>query len=237
MTSFRRRNQRTARARARDYETKTVNPALVEQFVTDGGLSTSITPNLSGCLGRSHQQSSRRTAWTLLSHAVPPALRKGWWELVLEPKNPASPTTQIDVAALDDEIAIAIECKSSASPSKRTQFQNDLAKHGLIRERFTGSARSQFPAVHKRQVVLAMVLSNILLSENDRTRAKDQNIALLDELDLLYYEHLVAHLGPAARYQFLADMLPGNGPWIGTETPCNQDKNGWVQLLFILNYS
>jgi DGQHR domain-containing protein len=133
----------------------------------------------------------------------------GGAELVLEPKNARSPTTQIDVAALDDEIAIAIECKSCEVPTKRPQFQGELGKHALVRDRFTASARTQFPATHKRQVVLAMFLSNILLSENDRTRAGDQNIMLFEDSDLDYYEQLVAHLGPAARYQFLADMLPG----------------------------
>jgi DNA sulfur modification protein DndB len=54
-----------------------------------------------------------------------------------------------------------------------------------------------------------MFISNIVLSENDKLRAKEANVILLDECDLDYYETLVAHIGPAARYQLLAELLPG----------------------------
>jgi Holliday junction resolvase len=218
-----------ARARARDYETKTVNPALVEQFVTEGWAVDK--PNRKSVRLRkpkSHGSHLEDRVWTLFYRMQFPLLSgKGGGELVLEPKDPGSPTTQIDVAALDNEIAIAIECKSSEQPTKRPHFQNDLAKHGLIRERFTSCSRSQFPAAHKRQVVLAMFLSNTLLNDNDRARARDQNIILFDDHDLEYYEHLVSHIGPAARYQFLADMLPGKTvPGLELRLPAVKTKMG-----------
>jgi DGQHR domain-containing protein len=218
-----------ARARARDYETKTVNPALVDQLVAEGWTEDKRNKK-SVRLRRpkSHSTYLEDRVWTLFYRMRFPLLSgKGGAELILEPKNPEGPTTQIDVAALDNEIAIAIECKSSENPAKRAQFQNDLAKHGLIRERFTSCARTQYPTTHKRQVVLAMFLSNILLTDNDRSRAKDQNIVLFDEDDLDYYENLVAHLGPAARYQFLADMLPGKTvPGLELRLPAIKTKMG-----------
>lgn len=218
-----------ARARARDHETKTVNPALVEQLVADGWtVDQKNKKSVRLRRPKSHGTHLEDRVWTLFYRMQFPLLSaKGGAELILEPKSSESPTTQIDVAALDNEIAIAIECKSSENPSKRAQFQNDLAKHGLIRERFTYCARTQFAATHKRQVVLAMFLSHILLSDNDRTRAKDQNIILFDEHDLEYYEHLVSHIGPAARYQFLADMLPGKTvPGLELRLPAVKTKMG-----------
>ncbi len=152
-----------ARARARDYETKTVNPALVEQLIADGWtVDQRNRKSVRLRKPKSHGNHLEDRVWTLFYRMQFPLLSaKGGAELTLEPKNPESPTTQIDVAAFDSEIAIAIECKSSENPTKRPQFQNDLAKHGLIRERFTFCARTQFPAAHKRQVVLAMFLSHI----------------------------------------------------------------------------
>jgi DGQHR domain-containing protein len=218
-----------ARARARDYDTKTVNPALVDQLLGEGW--TVDKPNNKSVRLRKpkpHSVYLEDRVWILFYRMRFPLLSgKGGAELVLEAKNPESPTTQIDVAALDNEIAIAIECKSSENLTKRPQFQNDLAKHGLIRERFTAFARTQFPATHKRQVVLAIFLSNILMTDNDRTRAKDQNIIVFDEHDLDYYENLVTHLGPAARYQFLADMLPGKTvPGLELRLPAIKTKMG-----------
>jgi len=218
-----------ARARARDYETRTVNPALVDQLIADGWtIDKRNKKSVRLRKPKSHSTYLEDRVWVLFYRMRFPLLSgKGGAELVLEPKNPESPTSQIDVAALDSEIAIAIECKSSENLTKRPQFQNDLAKHGLIRERFTASARSQFSTTHKRQIVLAMFLSNILLTDNDRTRAKDQNIILFDEHDLDYYEHLVSHLGPAARYQFLADMLPGKTlPGLELRLPAIKTKMG-----------
>jgi DNA sulfur modification protein DndB len=218
-----------ARARARDYETRTVNPALVDQLSAEGW--TEDKRNKKSVRLRkpkAHGTYLEDRVWILFYRMQFPLLSgKGGAELVLEPKDPESPTTQIDVAALDTEIAVAIECKSAESMAKRPQFQNDLAKHGLIRERFTACSRTQFPAPHKRQVVLAIFLSNILLSDNDRARAKDQNIIVFDEHDLEYYENLVTHLGPAARYQFLADMLPGKTvPGLELRLPAIKTKMG-----------
>ncbi len=218
-----------ARARSLDYETKTVNPALVNELIAEGWtLDRRNKKSVRLRKPKAHGTYLEDRVWTLFYRMQFPMLSgKGGAELVLEPKNPESPTSQIDVAALDNEIAIAIECKSSENLTKRPQFQNDLAKHGLIRERFTACARNQFSATHKRQVVLAMFLFNILLNENDRTRAKDQNIIVFDEHDLDYYEKLVTHLGPAARYQFLADMLPGKTvPGLELRLPAIKTKMG-----------
>jgi DNA sulfur modification protein DndB len=200
-----------ARTKARDYETRTVNAALVPELTAEGWIvdkrnKKSVRLRKPKALGKYLED----RVWDLFYRMRFPLLSdRGGAELLVDPKNSKSPATQIDVVALDNEIAIAIECKCSEIPAKRPQFQNDLAKHGLIREKFTAYARTQFPSTHKRQVVLAMFLSNVLLSENDRLRAKDQNIVVFDDHDLEYYENLVSHIGPAARYQFLADMLPG----------------------------
>jgi DNA sulfur modification protein DndB len=129
--------------------------------------------------------------------------------LVIDPKDDGGPTTQIDVLAIDEEVVIAVECKSAAKPRKDPRFQEELAKHGILRDRLSKAAGAQFPAGSKRRVVLALFTSNLLLTANDRKRAEDQHIAVFDENDLGYYEALVRQLGPAARYQFLCDLIPG----------------------------
>jgi len=218
-----------ARSRGRDYETKTVNPALVDQFLAEGwAVDKSNQKSVRLRRSKTHGTYLEDRVWSLFYRMQFPLLSgKGGAELVLDSKNPDSPTTQIDVTALDNEIAIAIECKSSENFAKRPQFQHDLAKHALVRERFTAAARAQFVATHKRQVVLAMFMSNILLSDNDRARAKDANIVVFDERDLEYYENLVSHLGPAARYQFLADTLPGKTvPGLELRLPAIKTKMG-----------
>jgi len=140
-----------------------------------------------------------------------------------------SPKSQLDIVAIDDEVAIAIECKSSEQSSRRPQFQQELGKHLLIRERFTAAARKEFDPPARRLVVLAMLMSNIVLSENDKQRAREANVILLDEHDLYYYETLVSHIGPAARYQLLAELLPGKTvPNLEIRVPAIRAKMGGV---------
>src|SRR3990172_13239586 len=152
---------------------------------------------------------------------------QGGAQLSLTPKDEKSAESQIDVVAIDNEVAIAIECKSSEKLSRRPQLQQELGKHTLIRERFGSSSRSQFAVPHKRQTVLAMFTSNIQLSDNDKSRAVEANVLVLYQSDLDYYEKLVSHIGPAAKYQFLAEMLPGKSvPGLDIRLPAIKTKMG-----------
>ena len=129
--------------------------------------------------------------------------------LILDPKNPKSPKTQIDVVGLDSEVSVAIECKTSLEPRKNPQFQEQMAKHAIIRQRFANTVNNQFKLAHKRISILAIFTWDLILTDNDIERARQEKIILFNENDLNYYEQLVLHLGPAAKYQFFADMLPG----------------------------
>ena len=58
---------------------------------------------------------------------------------------------------------------------------------------------------------------DLAISKPDCDRAKKQQVILLDENDLEYYEKLVDHLGPAAKYQFYSYLLPRNRKVSGLE--------------------
>lgn len=133
---------------------------------------------------------------------------EGGGQLAINAQDGKSPTSQIDVVGLDDEVAVAIECKSAAQPRKRPDFQKDIAKHALIRERFARAVNAQFPLDHKRVPVLVIFTWDLILTDNDIERARIEKIVLLNEHDLNYYEQLTSHLGPAAKYQFYVDILP-----------------------------
>lgn len=133
----------------------------------------------------------------------------GGGSLKVNPKESDSPKNQIDVVALDEDLALAIECKSADMPRRARTFQKDLAKHSILRERFARAVHPQFPSDHKRVPALAFFVWDLILSSNDKARAHEQKVAIFDESDLDYYEKLVEHIGPAARYQFFADILEG----------------------------
>ncbi len=217
-----------ARARAKNYETKTVSPAAVdEHLLASWAISKKNPKSVRLTRPKSHGTLLEDRVWTLLYRMRFKFLSgRGGAQLQVN-AGQESPKTQIDVVAIDDEVAIALECKSAEKFAKRPQFQQELGKHSLIRDRFTNAARKQFEPQSKRLVVLAMFASNVLLSENDKARAKDANVLLLDEKDLLYYETLIAQIGPAARYQFLAEILPGKSiPNLEIKVPAIRIKMG-----------
>jgi len=200
-----------ARAKARTFETKSVHPKLVDEYTSNGWtIDKAHRASVRLKKNKPHGTYLEDRVWSLFYKMGFTHLSgNGGATLYMSPKDPNSPKNQIDIVAIDNEVAIAIECKSADQFSKRPQFQDELGKFSLIRERFINTINTQFPG-SKRQVVLAMFTSKITLSEKpDKERARQAKILLFDNVDLDYYESLVHHVGPAAKYQLLSDMLPG----------------------------
>ena len=217
-----------ARQRARPVEMKSVPNSKVPGHLKEGWTTVSSGETTSR-LQRAKKVGPllEDRVWTLFYRMRFPLLSDAGGGKVLVGSQDESPLSQIDVFAMDDEIALAIECKASEAYSKRPQFQDELGKHSLLREPLTSAIKRQFVGAPKRNVVLAMFMSNVNLSDNDRQRAKQANIVLFDERDLLYYEQLTGHLGPAARYQFLADLLPNKTiPGLSIRLPAIRTKMG-----------
>jgi DNA sulfur modification protein DndB len=135
---------------------------------------------------------------------------EGGAQLILDPKDPKSPTNQLDIVAFDDEVAVVIECKSCVTSKKLADFAEDVAKHVGSRDLFIKSLRAEYPTPSKRLVKFAMFTSNVLVSDKDQARADEKGVVLFDENDLAYYESLVDQIGQAARFQFLSDVVPGH---------------------------
>ena len=156
--------------------------------------------------------------WTLMYNMGFEELSgKGGARLKLDPANLETTDNQIDVVALDAEIALAIECKSCREARKDGGFQSYVAKHSEMKIRFSQSVHKQFPLARNRIPIMVIWTWDLIVSKPDKERAENQQVVLLDEHDLDYYEQLVAHLGPAAKYQFYSDLLPRNRKVRGLE--------------------
>ena len=179
--------QGLARAKSRSYETKTVNSKLVEDYLSKGWTvdkKNKATMRLRR--DKQHGQLLEDRVWALL-YKMRFNLLSGKDNAVLRlPGGNDAPVTKIDVVGIDDEVALAVECKSSEQLAKRPTFQEELGKHSLIRANFAAAIRKQFPLDFKRQTVLAIFTSKVALSDNDKSRAEHANVVLLDERDLAY---------------------------------------------------
>jgi DNA sulfur modification protein DndB len=146
--------------------------------------------------------------WTMLYRMGFPLLSgKGGAQVAIS--SDGSPKSQVDVAAIDGEVALCVECKSFEAPRKDPRFQEKLAKHTVLRKPFSAAIAKEFPSVTKRHVGSIIFTWDVILTDNDHLRAEEASVALFDSGDLEYFEALVKLLGPAARYQFLAEVFRG----------------------------
>jgi DNA sulfur modification protein DndB len=217
------------RQKSRPYDRRAVDSRDLDGYLADGwAISTRGKRSVGIVRPKRHDVLLEDRVWMLLWRMLFPRLSgPGGAIVTINPGGERRVTNQVDVLGLDDELCLAIECKSAITRGRRPSFQEELAKHAAAREHLQSgvSARSRNGA--KRSAVLALWTQNAVLSRSDKERAKDQNIVLLDEGDLEYYETLVHQLGPAARYQFLAELIPGKAiPGLGIRVPALQSKMG-----------
>lgn len=200
-----------ARLRARTYTTRTVRTSLQEEYILKGWtIDRANKETVRLKKDKDHGSLLEDRVWMLMYNMGFLYLHGERKALLRIGAAADSPITEIDVAAVDAEVAIAIECKSSDKPKRRPEFQEELGKHVLARQWFTKAINQQYSDIlFKRAIGFVMFLNNVDLSENDRKRAEAENVVLFDERDLAYYEMLIVHLGSAAKYQFLADVFSG----------------------------
>lgn len=113
---------------------------------------------------------------------------------------------QIDVYAKDDETVIVAECKASNRLGKRS-LQKDVEEFANLKGPLTLSIKNYYGNNFKPKIIWLFVTENIIWSRQDRERALSQNIKIVTERELRYYQQIAEHLGLAARYQFLAEFL------------------------------
>jgi DNA sulfur modification protein DndB len=137
------------------------------------------------------------------------------------------PENQIDVVAFDDEVALLVECKSVVEPRRLANFCEVLAKIDSLRETFRRTLEKQYPPPVKRKVVGSLFTQKVAISDNDRARAAAAGVVLFEDVDLAYYEALVSQIDAAARFQFLADLLPEKEvPGLTLRIPAVKTKMG-----------
>lgn len=117
-------------------------------------------------------------------------------------------TQQIDIFAADDESIIIIECKASECIDKKTTFKTEIESIGGKMQGVFAAARKLFPN-RKLKAKYIFATKNYALSDKDKERMSDFNIAHFDEDSIKYYTELHNHLGLAARYQLLGNLFSG----------------------------
>lgn len=132
-----------------------------------------------------------------------------------------------DLIAVDDEIALAVSCVSNEKFGRIVDAQLRFESLHAVREQLSRQIPKRYPTDFRRNSVLCLFIENVDLSDSDRQFAESRSISIFDESDLEYYEKLADHLGPAAKYQLFADLLPGKQiPGLTIKVPAVRTRMG-----------
>src|SRR5216110_268599 len=223
----------TARLKFRDFETKTVKLSLVEEALAQGWhILQKNEKTIRLKKEKPNEVHFKDRIWALL-------YRMGFIHMngngvaifTSDLKGDNSQAVCFDVVGIDNEVGVTIKCIVSDETVIYTQFREEIERYISIRAKLKNTINQQFALPfdqqEKRQLAMAIFTSNILLTEEDKKRARNGNIIVFDDNDLKYYEDLVSHLSSAAKYQFLADMLPGKEiPGLNITVPAIKTKMG-----------
>lgn len=113
---------------------------------------------------------------------------------------------QIDIFAKVGDVVIIAECKSCAKKQPRSLLK-DIGEFASYQRPISNALRKHYGPDPKLKIVWLVVTSNLIWSLSDRSRAEAQNIQIIEERELRYFEEIAKNIGPAAKYQFLGEFL------------------------------
>lgn len=112
------------------------------------------------------------------------------------------PDRQIDVFAKDEETVLFVEC-TACEERKRKSLANLIEKIVSIRKKVFNKAQIHYGHDSKLQMKWGIATRNIEWSEADEKKCEEENIFVLKDSNIEYYNRLVTHLKDAAKYQLL----------------------------------
>lgn len=155
---------------------------------------------------KSHDTLLEDQTWCLFYRMGYPEINDQQFKITFKRHDGTIGSKQIDVFAKDDETVIVIECKSRESRGRRT-LQKDLGETDSLQKPIANAIKEFYGSDFKPKIIWAYVTNNIIWSEPDLERAAASNIRVITENEMQYFDAFIKHMGPAGRFQFLAEFL------------------------------
>lgn len=112
---------------------------------------------------------------------------------------------QIDVVAINDEVALLVECKSSEKPTQKN-YKNYLE---ALKPKLDGFRKSVKDLVGDRRVKYILATNNQIISDSDKERIAQMGCYHLDDNAFLYFKSLIKSYKDSAINQFLSVLFKG----------------------------
>lgn len=201
--------EQAKRERSKNYIFKNINPkTLSDEEALGWELHSELKASFKVRKAKKFDEVFENRVWLLLNKMGFSAMNKDrTFKLAYGPSNGS--TQQIDVFAADDETVLFVECKSTQQRNKTSNFKKEIESipgqmQGLIQE------ANRILGGKKRKAKFIFATENYNLSGPDKERIDNtQNLIHFGNEEIEYYEELVLHLGPAARFQLLGYLFSG----------------------------
>jgi DNA sulfur modification protein DndB len=199
---------REAKRRKKQFDTTVIDPAAVSEHEQEGWVVERRLANKVR-LRRPKDENERleNRFWYLLFRLGYKVLNQGRdFKISISQRGSEALLRQIDVFAKDEETVIVAECRAYTSPKRRT-LQREIEDFASVKGAIATAVKKHYGPGQKPKIIWMFVTENLIWSVPDRERAAEQNIHVVTERELRYYLQLAEHLGPAGRFQFLAEFL------------------------------
>ncbi|MEL3889831.1 DGQHR domain-containing protein [Ferrovibrio sp. MS7] len=114
-------------------------------------------------------------------------------------------TKKIDVIARIDDVVIVAQCKS-AEKKQNKSLQKEIGEFSTLKGPLAKSIKKHFNEPNLKFLWL-IATRNIIWGKPDRLRAGENNIHVIEDRELRYFETVAKNVGKAAKYQFLGEFL------------------------------
>jgi DNA sulfur modification protein DndB len=189
------------------YVYQSVHPADVDALLAQGWeVRRRGKTRVRICRPKTHDRLLEDNVWALFRRMRYPELSGHQFRIEYARQDGTKDTKQVDVFAKDDETALVVECKSRGERGKRS-LAKDIAETAYLQKAIADAIRHIYGRESKLQIIWVYVTRNIIWSEQDLGRASAANIQVITENEFRYYDKFIRHMGPAGRYQVLAEFL------------------------------
>ncbi|MBN9488193.1 MAG: DGQHR domain-containing protein [Alphaproteobacteria bacterium] len=198
-----------ARQRREEFDLTSIYPEEEEKWLAKGWtLLSSGVSKLKIKRPKTHHALLEDRVWSLLYKLGYPVLSGKDFKIRFVRSDGSIGEKEIDVFAKDDETCLIVECKSREKRGKRN-LQTNIHETAQLQKPIATAIRKHFGAGFKPKLVWLYATENIIWSEQDLERAQAENIRVITENELQYFDAFANYLGAAGRYQFLAEFLEG----------------------------
>lgn len=136
------------------------------------------------------------------------------------------PERQVDVFGKDEETALFIEC-TACEERKRKSLSPLIEKSLSIRKKIFTRAQMHYGHDSKLQMKWGIATRNIEWYDADEKKCEDENIFILKDSNIDYYNKLITHLRESAKYQLLCQIFRNEKiKGLSLEAPATRGKEG-----------